>query len=85
MPNCDFYADLSDHEALLNWLFAEESCEIYELASNFEQPLQRFVTAHEVLSQFESAYVTGKKNGHCSPDAIRHWCGSAVYTTKNCA
>lgn len=61
MPNCDFYADLSDQEALLNWLFAEESCEIYELASSFEKPLQRFATVREVLSQFDRTYVTGKK------------------------
>lgn len=61
MPNCDFYADLNDQEELLNWLFAEQSCEVYELASSFEQPLQRFATASEVLSQFDRTYVTGRK------------------------
>jgi hypothetical protein len=61
MPNCHFYADLNDQEALLNWLFAEKSCEVYELASSFEQPLQRFATARDVLSQFDRTYITGKK------------------------
>lgn len=61
MPNCDFYATQEDHESLLTWLFAEETCHIYELASDFERPLKRFTSASEVLAQFDREYTTGKK------------------------
>jgi hypothetical protein len=61
MPNCDFYATPTDHRILLDWLFSEQTCQIYELASDWEQPLRRFNTTDEVLSQFERTYVTGKK------------------------
>ncbi|QGW84255.1 hypothetical protein [Variovorax paradoxus] len=61
MPNCDFYATKEDHEGLLTWLFAEESCDVYELASDFEQPLKCFRSAAEVLAQFERSYPNGKK------------------------
>src|SRR5690349_11289753 len=59
MPNCDFYAGVEDHEALLDWLFAEATCHVYELASDFEQPLKRFESSREVLSQFERRYPDG--------------------------
>jgi hypothetical protein len=42
-------------------LFAENACEVYELASGFEQPLQRFATVGEVLSQYERTYPNGDK------------------------
>ena len=61
MPNCDFYATKEDHEGLLTWLFAEESCDVYELASDFEQPLKCFRSAAEVLAQFERSYANGNK------------------------
>ncbi len=53
MPNCDFYAVPSDHEVILDWLFSEQTCEVYELGSRFEQPLRRFESTGEVLSLFE--------------------------------
>jgi len=61
MPNCDFYGTREDHELLLNWLFAEGSCRVFELASEFEEPLKEFKTAKEILSQFERTYNTGEK------------------------
>ena len=54
MPNCDFYATPTDHRILLDWLFGEETCDVYELASDFEQPLKRFRTTDEVLSEISS-------------------------------
>lgn len=60
MPNCDFYATLEDHEPLLAWLFAEGTCEVYELSSDFEQPLRRFTSPAEVLSQFDRRYANAK-------------------------
>jgi hypothetical protein len=61
MPNCDFYATVEDHEVLLSWLFSEATCHVYELASDFGQPLQRFESPEDVLLQFERCYPTGKK------------------------
>jgi hypothetical protein len=61
MPNCDFYATPTDHRIFLDWLFAEKTCQVYELASDWEQPLKCFQTTDEVLSQFERRYVTGKQ------------------------
>ena len=59
MPNCNFYATLEDHEELLTWLLADGACEIYELASDFGQPLRRFRSAAEVRAQFERRYPGG--------------------------
>ncbi len=61
MPNCDFYGTLDDHRQLLNWLFTEGTCRVFELASDFERPLKEFKNAQEVLSQFERTYITGEK------------------------
>jgi hypothetical protein len=61
MPNCDFYAAPDDHEPLLTWLFADGACHVYELYSDFEQPLKRFASAAEVLSQFERCYPSGER------------------------
>lgn len=60
MPNCDFYATLEDHVDLLDWLFAENVCDFYELASDYEKPLQQFHSTREVIKQFERRYPTGK-------------------------
>ena len=54
MPNCDFYATPEDHEGLLTWLFAQQTCHVYELASRVEQPLRRFCSAQETLALFEA-------------------------------
>ncbi len=61
MPNCDFYAIRSDHERLLEWLFNEGTCDVFELSSDFEQPLKQFRRAGEVLSQFDRIHGTGEK------------------------
>lgn len=60
MPNCDFYATPKDHECLLAWLFADAACDVYELASSYEQPLKRFESPAEVLRQFERRHSTGE-------------------------
>ena len=61
MPNCDFYATPDDHEHLLHWLFEEGACKVFELSSDFEQPLREFSTTNEVLTQFDRTYRTGEK------------------------
>jgi hypothetical protein len=60
MPNCDFYATPEDHESVLAWLFAKGACDVYELASSYEQPLKRFESSAEVLRQFERRHSTGE-------------------------
>jgi len=61
MPNCDFYATPEDHAGLLAWLFEEGTCEVYELASKYEQPLRRFASSDEALAVFEERYPDGGK------------------------
>ena len=40
MPNCDFYAAGPDHRLVLDFLLTNGDCDIYELGSRFERPLQ---------------------------------------------
>ncbi len=61
MPNCDFYAVRQDHEQLLDWLFQEGTCRVFELASDFEQPLKEFRAVGEVLSQFDRRHNSEEK------------------------
>ncbi len=61
MPNCDWYATVEDHRELLAWLFAERTCHVFELASDFSQPLQQFARAEDVLAQFDRRYKGGAK------------------------
>jgi hypothetical protein len=61
MPNCDFYATPDDQEALLAWLFAENTCHVYEAYSEFERPLRRFETPGEVLGEFNRRHPNGTK------------------------
>jgi hypothetical protein len=59
MPNCDFYATPQDHLPLLDWLFAEGTCKVFELSSAFDAPLKEFRCASEVLSEFSRVYTNG--------------------------
>lgn len=61
MPNCDFYAIPEDHKEILKWIFLDGSCEVYELASDFEKPLRQFLDPEEVISQFDRQHPDGEK------------------------
>lgn len=61
MPNCDFYATIDDHRELLNWLFSEGTCSVYELYSSFDTDLKKFSSANEVLAQFDRCDATGER------------------------
>jgi hypothetical protein len=52
MPNCDFYAAGTDHQAILQFLLSRGDCDFYELYSRFDQPLRQFHS----LSDFEQHY-----------------------------
>ena len=61
MPNCDYYATIEDHKVILDHLFEENECEIYELSSDFEKSLKQFHNTKEVLDEFNREYPNGKK------------------------
>ena len=44
MPNCDWFGTQADHVPILDFLFNENECEVYELASEFGQPLNNLKT-----------------------------------------
>jgi len=52
MPNCDFYAAGSDHELVLEFVFAAEDCDVYELASPVDTSLARFRTLAELRERY---------------------------------
>jgi len=60
VPNCDFYGVAADHKHVLEWLFSEATCDVYELASDYEAPLRQFKSPEEVLLQFKKTYTTGR-------------------------
>lgn len=59
MPNCDFYATPQDQMPLLDWVFAEGTCRVFELASEFERPLKEFHSSSDILSEFSRVYTNG--------------------------
>ena len=83
MPNCDFYATPQDQLPLLDWLFAEGTCRVFENYSDFEKPLREFHSAHEVLAQFGRLHRNGAVwkavhlqlyvNGACPPFVPRRF------------
>ena len=50
MPNCDFYATGSDLKQVIEFVFDELECRVYELSSAPDHELREFSSAGEVLS-----------------------------------
>lgn len=61
MPNCDWYGTPADNKPILDFIFSEGTCDVYESHSEAETPLQQFTSSEEVLAQFENTYSNGKK------------------------
>lgn len=61
MPNCDWYGIDEDHLAILDFLFGNGECEIYESYSKIGQTLRNFQTTSEVLAEFDHTIVSKKK------------------------
>lgn len=61
MPNCDFYGTIKDHEPILDFLYSNAECDIYELGSEPSCELRQFRSTQEVLSLFDIPYPNGKK------------------------
>ncbi|MFL6658414.1 MAG: hypothetical protein ACJ8GW_10110 [Massilia sp.] len=60
MPNCDFYATPKDQLAILEWLFAEKTCRVFEIGSAPDTPLEEFFSAQDVLARFDRVLSNGK-------------------------
>ncbi len=61
MPNCDFYGTIKDHEPILDFLYSNGECDIYELGSEPSCDLRHFRSSEEVLSLFDNPYPNGKQ------------------------
>ena len=83
MPNCDFYATPEDHRGILDWLFADRSCDVYELASDFEKPLRQFRSTDEVLQQFDRHHTSGDPWTSINMQLYLHGCRPAVQTAAH--
>jgi hypothetical protein len=60
MPNCDFYASFEDHEPLLDWLFSDARCKVFEAYSGLDQPLADLRSSRDVLKLFDARYTNGR-------------------------
>ena len=61
MPNCDWYGTVEDNRPILDFIFSERKCEVYENASDYEKPLKRFHSTNEVIDEFNRTYPNGNK------------------------
>ena len=59
MPNCDWYGEIEDHSQILDELFSENLCEVYELSSDYSESLKKFSGTSEVLEQFNKRHKNG--------------------------
>lgn len=59
MPNCDFYATTQDHAQVLDWLFAEGTCKVFESYSQVEMQLKELHSTQEVLAEFDQVHADG--------------------------
>ncbi len=52
MPNCDFYASGDDHRDILQFVFGELNCDVYELGSQPGCPCAKFHSLEEICSAY---------------------------------
>ena len=53
MPNCQWFATIDDHAALLGEVFEWGAVDVWELSSRPNQPLRQFQSPAEVLAEFD--------------------------------
>ena len=51
MPNCNWYGDLADHRRVLDFVFDDDRCDVWESYSRLNAPLRRFTSAQEAIDQ----------------------------------
>ena len=54
MPNCDYFALGSDFTQVLDFIFAESGCRVFEAYSPFNEELVEFRTTPEVIARYGS-------------------------------
>lgn len=66
MPNCNFYAVDDDYEEILNFVFKELDCEVYQKFSLPNTEIVKFESAAEVIKYFDLANFSKptKKSAH---------------------
>ena len=52
MPNCDFYALRDDARLVLEFVFEETDCQVFEMTSAQRQPLREFRAPGQVMDAF---------------------------------
>ncbi|MEJ2622519.1 MAG: hypothetical protein P8163_20405 [Candidatus Thiodiazotropha sp.] len=62
MPNCNFYAIDNDYDEILNFIFNEMECRVFESYSKYDEELVEFSNATEVLEYFQLANFSKKPN-----------------------
>lgn len=58
MANLDFYADEPDIKNILEFIFAETDCKIFEAYSEFDSDLREFKSVSEVLEAYDNSIGT---------------------------
>lgn len=53
MPNCNFYAIDNDFVEILNFIFDEMECRVFESYSEYEKDLVEFSSAQEVVEHYQ--------------------------------
>ena len=61
MPNCEWYGTIEDNYPILDFIFLEGKCEVYENASDYGKLLKRFHSTEEVMNEFYKNYPNGSK------------------------
>ncbi|APV48883.1 hypothetical protein BWI17_03815 [Betaproteobacteria bacterium GR16-43] len=62
MPNCDFYALADDFKIVLDFVFVESECRVFESASPFNQSVVEFRSFGEVAQRYDIGKCPGTAN-----------------------
>ncbi|MCG6142730.1 hypothetical protein [Leptospira mtsangambouensis] len=52
MPNCDFYANSTDFQLIINFILKDLECKIYESYSDYEKPISEFHSFEELNDKY---------------------------------
>lgn len=62
MPNCNFYAIDNDFEAILDFVFSDMECRVFESYSKYDKELVEFECADEVVEYYKLVEFSRKPN-----------------------
>ena len=69
MPNCDFYAVEGDFDAVLDFVFSDLSCRVFESYSDYDADLREFTRTSEIYDRLP----LGKPSGTGPSVALQLW------------